>query len=408
MKSEGREELLFQLRTHTSISLSTKIKSSKGGIMKKILILFFFIITPSVISQEVIDNPEKALNTNAGRIVTLEKVLKISDTGSGYYFETPRLPKVAPDRSIFVLDQEQLLRFDPSGKFLLNYFKKGQGPGELEYVSNYFLTSDNIIIHNARPHKIVYLDYKGELVKEFRIEQAGSFMTLEAYADGLFYFQKSGIPLVKGEPRIVDTPEAIVMVSNDGKDMQELKSFPTKSFIAVRGGARGSIGINLLITAQYNKKYLFISHIPDYQVKLFDLGNNNVLRIFKRNYKRVITPDEIKKSKKSYVVLNGQKFTAPEQKHLNDIYHLLVVEDRLWVMTSTLDREKGWLVDVYDVRGRYVDNFFLKFPEPLTYQSIIIMGRYMHVTESGDFLFRLRTNEEGLVELVKYRIPKDL
>lgn len=308
-------------------------------------------------SQEIIKNPEKALNTNAGRIVTLEKVLMISDTGSGYYFETPRLPKVAPDGSIFVLDQEQLLRFDPLGEFLLNYFKKGQGPGELEYVSNYFLTNDNIIIHNARPHKIVCLNYKGELVKEFRIEQAGSFMTLEAYADGLFYFQKSGIPLVKGEPRIVDVPKNIVMVSNDGKDLKELKSFPIKSYVAVRGGARGSLDINFLITAQYNKKYLFISHIPDYQVKFFDLENHNVLHAFNRKYKRVKTPDEIRKTKKGYVILNDQKFTAPEQDYLNDIYHILVVKDKLWVMTSTLDKKKGWLVDVYDVRGRIPKDF---------------------------------------------------
>ncbi|MFX0198930.1 MAG: 6-bladed beta-propeller [Candidatus Hodarchaeota archaeon] len=375
--------------------------------MKKILIFLFFIITQFVISQEVIENPEKALNTNAGRIVMLEKVSVISDTGIGYYFESPRLPKVAPDQSIFVLDREQLLQFDPLGKFLLNYFKKGQGPGELEYVSNYFLTNDNIIIHNARPHKIVYLDYNGELVKEFRIEQAGSFMTLEAYSNNLFYFQKSGIPLVKGEPRIVDVPKNIIMVSNDGKDMQEFQSFPTKSYVAARGGARGSLGINRLITTLFNKKYLFISHIPDYQVKLFDLENNSVLRVFNRNYKRVNTPDEIKKAEKGYVILNDQKFTAPEQKYLNDIYHLLVVKDKLWVMTSTLDKEKGWLVDVYDIQGRYVDNFYLKFPEPLTYLSIRRLGHYMHITESGDFLFRLRTNEGGLVELAKYRIPKE-
>ena len=92
-------------------------------------------------------------------------------------------------------------------------------------------------------------------------------MTLEAYADGLFYFQKSGIPLVKGEPRIVDVPKDIIMVANDGKDVQELKSFPIKSYVAVRGGARGSLGINRLITTLYNKKYLFISHIPDYVFK---------------------------------------------------------------------------------------------------------------------------------------------
>ena len=375
--------------------------------MKKALPVIF-ILTLLCFSQEIIENPEKPINADAGRIVELEKMFTIGDTGSGYYFEAPRLPKVAPDRSIFVLDREQLLRFDQSGKFLHNYFKKGQGPGELEYVTNYFLTENHVIIHNGRPNKVVYLDYKGELVKEFRIEQAESFMTLIAYADGRFYFQKYGIPLVKGEPKIVDVPQALVLVSDDGKNMQGLQSFQTKSYVAVRGGARGSIGINMLITAQYDSRLLFVSHIPDYQVKLFDLEDNNVLRIFNRNYKKVNTPDEIKNAQKSYVILNDQKFTAPEQKHLNDIFHLLVVKDRLWVMTSTLDKEKGWLVDVYDIQGRYVDNFYLKFPEPLTYISIRRLGGRMHVKEAGDFLFRLRTNEEDLVELVKYRIPKDI
>ncbi len=113
-------------------------------------------------SQEIIENPAKPLNSAAGRILKLEKMFTISDTGGGYYFESPRLPRIAPDRSIFVLDREQLLRFDSSGKFLLNYFKKGQGPGELEQVSNYFLTEDHIVIHNTRPHKIVYLNYEGD------------------------------------------------------------------------------------------------------------------------------------------------------------------------------------------------------------------------------------------------------
>ena len=371
------------------------------------VLLLVPVIASLCFSQEIIENPVKPLNSAAGRVLKLEKMFTISDTGNGYYFEAPRLPKIAPDRSIFVLDREQLLRFDPPGKFLLNYFKKGQGPGELEQVSNYFLTDDRIIIHNTRPHKIVYLNYEGQLIKEFRIEQSGSFMTLVAYADGTFYFHKHGIPLVKGEPRIVDIPETIIAVSNEGKDMNELRSFPIKSYVARQGGARWAISINELITVLYEKKYLYVSHTPDYLVKLFDLENNEVLRLFKRSYEKVNTPDEIKKSKKSYVILNNQKFTAPEQKYLNDINHLLVVGDKLWVLTSTLDSERGWLVDVYDARGRYADNFYLKFPEPLSFQTIGILGYRMHVAESGDFLFRLQTNENGLVELVKYRVPRD-
>jgi hypothetical protein len=367
-----------------------------------VLVCFTYILP----AQDIIENPEKPGNAGAGRIVTLEKVLQISDTGAGYYFEAPRLPKVAPDRSIFVLDREQLLRFDRSGNFLRNYFKKGQGPGELQFVSNYFLADDHIVIHEARLNKIVYLSYGGEMVKEFRIEQAGPFMALITFINGKCIFQKGGIPVVKGQPKIVDVPNIIIAVSNDGSETQELQSFPTKSFVALKGGARGSIEINSLITAPYGKKFLFISHTPEYQVKLFDLEDNRVLRTFKRRYKRVKTPDEIKNSPRSYVFLNNQKFTAPDQEYLSDICHLAVVKNQLWVMTSTLDKEKGWLVDVYDAQGRYLDNFYLKFPEILSCRSAQIMGFRLYIDPSGDFLYRLRSNEEGLVELIKYRISR--
>ncbi len=367
-----------------------------------VLVCFAYILQ----AQKIIENPEKPANPDAGRIVTLEKVLQISDTGVGYYFEAPRLPKVAPDRSIFVLDREQLLQFDRSGNFLRNYFKKGQGPGELQFVSNYFLTGDHIIIHDARLNKIVYLSSAGELVKEFRIEQARPFMTLITFINGKCYFQKSGIPFVKGQPKIVDVPNIIIAVSNDGNETQELQSFPTKSFVALKGGARGSIEINPLITTPDNKKFLFVSHTPEYQVKLFDLEDNRVIKTFSRRYKRIKTPDEIKNSPRGYVVLNNQKFTAPDQEYLSDICHLALVKNELWVMTSTLDKEKGWLVDVYDDQGRYLDNFYLKFPETLSYRATQIMGFRMYIDPSGNFLYRIRSNEEGLLELVKYRFSR--
>ncbi len=378
---------------------------------KELLFLLFTVMlcfTYILLAQEIIGNPEKPANRDAGRVVDLEKVLEISDTGVGYYMESPMLPKVAPDQSIFVLDREQLLRFDRSGNFLRNYFKRGQGPGELELVSNYLLTNDHIIIHNARPNKIVYLNLEGELVKEFRVEQPGAgFMILIAHIDGMFYLHRNeGIPVVKGQPRIIDFPKMIVAVSDEGKSVKDLQPFPIKRFVAVQGGSRGSIDINSLIAAQYNKKYLFISHTPEYQVKLFDLENNRVLRTFNRRYKRIKTPEEIKNSNRGYLVLNNQKFTAPDLEHISDICHLEVVKDQLWVMTSTLDKKRGWLVDVYDAQGRYLDNFYLKFPKPLSYRDTQTMGFRMVIDPPGDFLYRLRSNEEGLMELVKYRLSR--
>ena len=76
---------------------------------------------------KVIKNPEKPLSEDAGRIVLLKEVMKISEVGNSYYFKYPCNLKVAPDGSLFVQDHDQLLRFDKTGKFLHNYFKKGQG-----------------------------------------------------------------------------------------------------------------------------------------------------------------------------------------------------------------------------------------------------------------------------------------
>ena len=90
------------------------------------LFIFFFIIPIS--SQTIIDNPEKPLSENAGRIVRLEEVLQIEDSGDAFYFQAPYNLKIGPGGSIFVQDTGQLLQFDREGRFIRNFYKKGQGP----------------------------------------------------------------------------------------------------------------------------------------------------------------------------------------------------------------------------------------------------------------------------------------
>jgi len=110
--------------------------------MKKPVLLFLFILIFNflIFTQEIIENPEKSLSKYAGRVVELVEVMSIDDVGIDYFFKYPRNPKVAPDGSLFVMDHEQLLQFDREGNFLRNYFKKGQGPEEMQNVSNYFFS----------------------------------------------------------------------------------------------------------------------------------------------------------------------------------------------------------------------------------------------------------------------------
>ncbi len=86
----------------------------------------------AMLSAQIVENPAKPKAANAGRVVTPTEVLSISDEGrSDYYFKYPQQLATAPDGSLFVIDENQLLWFGPDGAFERNLFKKGQGPGEM-------------------------------------------------------------------------------------------------------------------------------------------------------------------------------------------------------------------------------------------------------------------------------------
>lgn len=90
------------------------------------LILLMFLIS-STFSQEVIENTENPLNPNAGRVLKIEEVFRISDESGEFYFKYPRNLKISPDGTIFICDENQLLKFDDNGNFKQNFFKKRAG-----------------------------------------------------------------------------------------------------------------------------------------------------------------------------------------------------------------------------------------------------------------------------------------
>jgi len=361
-----------------------------------------FVLGSSGMAQEFIENPDIPLNKDAGRIVKLHKELSIKDIGDDYYFRYIRNIKISPEGFIFIQDREQLLQFDREGNYVRNFLKKGKGPGEVEYVRNFCIFNGDLVAHDTQLNKILWFDMKGKVIKEFRIFEPIAFAYFAHILNNQYYFFKSEIPLIKGKPRVVDYPQNLVSYSPEKKQLQDLSSFPTRSFVAVSGRSRGSIPINRLITAPY-KNFLFISHTSEYLVEIYDLKKEKTVRIFKREYKREQTPPEIKDKQGEWVVINGKKYTQPPQKYLNDIKNLLVYKDRLWVVTSKTDEEKGILIDVFDFKGRYMDNFYLQLPVIKT-NNIYISYEFWNMAVSEDAVYVVEPNEDGTNQVVKYAI----
>lgn len=359
-------------------------------------ILCFIILSSVITAQDVIENPEKPLNKNANRVVELVESMRIDDVGGDFYFKYPRNPKISPDGSLFIQDHEQLLQFDQSGYLVRNYFKKGQGPGEMQEVGDYFFADEALIVHDRRLQKILWFDFEGKLIEELRIHELPVFARLHLFRQGTYYFFGHRIPSTEGKPEVIEVPYDLIAVSEGGEKIEPVISFPVESFAISTGRSGAMASIAELVAAPF-KEDLAVCHTQQYLLKILDLESGKIIRSFRRKYKRVKVPKDRRVG--GSIGISGKTYTAPRE-YFNDISRLFSREDLLWVVTSTVEKEKGVMVDVFNFEGEYVDNFYLKIPGE---DDPIAIG-YRPMTISNGFFFTTTRNEDETYSIIKYRI----
>lgn len=365
--------------------------------MKGIILVLGMLTSGWLYPQQVFENPAEPASEDADRIVGLEEAFRIEDTGEGFFFQYPLMPRIFPDGSILVRDSEQLLHFDKTGRFLRNYFKKGQGPGELEYLGNFAPSPQGVIVQGIDPSKLIWFDGSGKYTKEIVFKTQPGLIYVFHVGDR-FYFFRSSFPAISGEARIVDFPEDLVIARPGGDDLIETEAFPTKRFVKRgKSGGAAAIPMNNLLWAAYGNRLLFIQHTPEYGIKVFDTERDQVTMIFKRAYQRIETREGTKE-KRGGPILDGKPVIPPRQRYCNDVENIFVNAGKLWVQTSTRDRAGRTCFDIFDLRGGYTDRVFIKIPGKtlkLGYHPLSV-----HIADNA--LLAVEKNEDGIYALVKY------
>jgi hypothetical protein len=370
--------------------------------------VFFFaavalLSLSATLFAQVVENPAKPKAKNAGRIVVPQEVLAISDEGtSDYYFKWPHGLRTAPDGSLLIIDENQVLQFDKNGKFQRNLFKKGQGPGEVSYVSACLATDKNIIIHSTYPNKLVFFDISGKYQKEIPVRAEGrTRLTALLYQSGTFYFEASEFPQTKGDPDYIDVPQRIVGLNEATGEVKTLATFLTRAFVVSSpGGGGGYFGITSLIAVPFKERFLALTHACEYLLKIYDPAANMVVREFRRAYERVKGEPLTEAEKKGGLIIDGKHYTRPEQKFQNDVKNVLARANEIWAVTSTKDKAKGVLIHVFDGDGVYRDGFYLKLPDTAL-KSVLSPGS---CSLDGDFLWVVEQSEDETVTIKKYRV----
>jgi hypothetical protein len=337
---------------------------------------------------------------DAGRILNLREEQRIEDAQADYYFKSPRDIRIAPDGSLFVVDEDQLLKFDANGRFIKNLYKKGQGPGELEGISDLIITEDALIVLQGQPNKVLLMSHDGTFIREFRPEPRVS--RLCAVHDGRFVTARYGPPKldkVGDEAKIIDVSWTLGYISDNQTAEEFGLEFPVRWFAKRIAGGRALIASHIaeFLAEPYKDKYLVICHAEEYKLRLFNLDQKTMIRDFGREYRRV----RFKQDDSGRVEIRPEVFRfAPPVEHLNDVQQLFIRSDYIWVMTSTIEPEKGVLFDVFNEQGEYVDHFYL----PLQQSVIAEALEDLPLTFQGDDMYVAEYDEDDLPSIVKYRI----
>jgi hypothetical protein len=121
-------------------------------------------------AQPIIENPSTPESKNAGRVLPLREVARITDEKGKFFFVQPFNVFTGSDGSVYVQEYKQLLKFDPAGRFVGNLVKKGQGPGELDdNLTDVLVREKDVILWSSNNYKLIRLDPNGRLLDDKRL-----------------------------------------------------------------------------------------------------------------------------------------------------------------------------------------------------------------------------------------------
>jgi len=352
----------------------------KGLALLSLFIFLLSILTASV--GQIIENPSTPLAKDAGRVLKLLEVWRITDEAGDFYLQAPRNLQTATDGSIFIADNDEFLRFSAEGKFIKNIFKKGQGPGEIGGSFVYFVQGRDVFIQDLNSWRLWRADFAGVFQEHIILKNKDISVLIGVVPNGYLFLRMVWPPRSEWTGRMMEVLHIVEFFTKDGSDKRDIATFKTNAFLSPRSATNWDSTITILSP---DDKSLFAFFGREYRIEIVNLDGSPAAKEFRRTYPRVPHVE------KSWESASRKKYGFPKIEYETDVKGLYPGEGRVWVETSTEDKNKGRLIDVFDAGGRYIDSFYLG------------PGRSLMAVGEG-YVFCQEKNEDETITIVKYRI----
>jgi hypothetical protein len=372
--------------------------------MKKnifLIAIFILFILYLSIQGKVLENgsdPAGISGKIPGRSVLLKEVMRITDQEKDFIFRQIKGIQIGRDESIFVSESSALFHFTPEGRYLGNFIKIGEGPGEVKHFSDFDLSGDSVIVGSSMPLKVIRFTCGGLMKGEqtvFGMKRCNQFL---GTWNGLCYFVSHEIPAGKLVPGIRPRKNFFYQTDRKGKVSSMDLSFNTKDLATLITTGQGKLiamdSWTDLLTAFDHRGHLYLSHRERYHIVRIDLESGRVDREFTRRFEPVDYIERVYKDK-----VGVKLHSVVKRKYFNDIYKIITHGENLFVFTSRMNKKKEILVDVFNRNGKYVDRFFImlpgvKRPDDLREKPILVYEGYLWATD---------VDEDDIPTVIKFK-----
>jgi hypothetical protein len=315
--------------------------------------------------------------------------------------------------NIYVLDfsDNNIKKFDASGKFAKVIGRKGQGPGEFNMPVSIALAGDRLAVWDMGNRRISTLTLEGEFI---RAESMSAFSGRPSMKMGAL---PDGDLIIETEKTYFEDPNKpqdcfLELVSPELKPKKIIYSHPVWRNKYMRLG-QGITNIpqpfspNVCWAVTPEGK-IVIGFSEKYEVGIYD-GAGTRLASLAHAYDPVKVTEADKKrffDGMSYTTGEGVRQGAPDHivkntdfPRVKPAYDDLMVdsEGNIWVHPFSRDpEEEKKTFDVFDNRGEFINRVRIKGENDYPYRARIIAG----------YLWKTEMDKEGLFRAVKYRISE--
>jgi hypothetical protein len=284
---------------------------------------------------------------------------------------------------------DTIFKFGPDGRFLKSWGRKGQGPGELQFIIGACLTdSGQLIVSDHTNLKLLWFTDEGKLIKELRYPPDGRYDIIYPVGDDRFV----GYARVWTEPESDSFEYTFYLLDGTLKELKKLDVYRYPN--PAKKGERG-VNINAFFVVKSSASRIFIGNEDrGYEILALD-HDGNPLKKIRKEYSRVRVPEEIIKKRKAAYSRRGRSYYFPD-------YYLPICDffadddNRLFVMTFDKGSNPGeYWYDIFDPNGLFIRRKPLNI---LTWGEIVACGQ---VTRNRLYCFQERADGFRIFKVYK-------